>query len=88
MCFRNPTSKAIKYITTSCACIGSFHGTTDIPRFLKQVAKDMATSKPSTVFPSRYIEHVAYAVDMVASNDWMSQKEGSYENGFHIAKIE
>jgi len=32
----------------------------------------MAKSSPSTVFPNRYIEHVAYAVDMVASNDFTS----------------
>jgi len=32
----------------------------------------MAISKPSVVFPERYIEHVACAVDMVASNMFLS----------------
>jgi len=40
--------------------------------FLKQVSSEMRNSEPSMVFPSRYIEHVAYAIDMVASNPFTS----------------
>lgn len=68
----NPTQEAVSHITTSCRRIGAFHGTTDVNRFLKQVASDMAAAQSSVVFPDRYLEHVAYAVDMVASNIFTS----------------
>jgi hypothetical protein len=52
--------------------MGSFAGTGDVNLFLKHVAAEIANAAPSVVFPARYIEHVAYAVDMVASNDFTS----------------
>jgi len=68
----NPTEEAIKYLTNFCSRIGAFRGTTDVNKFLKRVASDISISKESAVFPSRYREHVAYAVDMVASNFFTS----------------
>lgn len=68
----NRIQQAIDYITSCCRSVGAFQGTTDVYRFLKQVAFEMAASKPSAVFPDRYIEHVAYAVDMVASHRFTS----------------
>lgn len=66
------TQQAISYIMSCCGSVGAFGGSTDVDRFLKQVASQMAASSPSAVFPGRYIEHVACAVDMVASNDFTS----------------
>lgn len=64
----DPTDEAIKYLTTCCRKVGAFCDT-DTPRvFLKNLASQIQQSKPSKVFPDRYKEHVAYAVDMVASN--------------------
>ena len=68
----NPTDEAIKYLTMCCRNIGAFSGTGHPYAFLKNVASQIEQSKPSTVFPSRYKEHVAYAVDMVASNPFLS----------------
>ena len=62
------SDEAVGYITTCCHNIGAFSGASDVHRFLKRVAWDMAASQPSVVFPDGYVEHVAYAVDMVASN--------------------
>ncbi len=66
------TEQAITYITLCCGSVGAFRGSTDVHRFLKQVASQMAASSSSAVFPNRYIEHVACAVDMVASNHFTS----------------
>jgi len=68
----SPTDEAIKYLTTCCRNIGAFSGTGHPFAFLKKVACQIEQSKPSKVFPSRYKEHVAYAVDMVASNPFLS----------------
>jgi len=68
----SPTDEAIKYLTTCCRNIGAFYGTGAPYVFLKNVASQIEQSKPSKVFPGRYKEHVAYAVDMVASNQFLS----------------
>ena len=67
-----PIQEAVDYIATCCPNIGAYAGSTDVFGFLKQTASDMATTQPSPVFPERYIEHVAYAVDLVASNRFTS----------------
>ncbi len=64
--------QASNFITTSCPRVGAFHGTSEPYLYLKETASQMRASKPSAVFPDRYIEHVAYAVDMVASNTFLS----------------
>ncbi len=48
--------------------MGAFSGTDEVDRFLMHVAHDMETSKPTTVFPGRYKEHVSYALNMVATH--------------------
>jgi hypothetical protein len=63
---------AVHYITSCCKHVGAFHGTSDVHRYLKEAAAEMATAQPSMVFPDRYIEHVAYALDMAASNMFTS----------------
>jgi hypothetical protein len=68
----SPADEAIKYLTTCCRNIGAFSGTGAPYAFLKNVASQIGQSKPSKVFPDRYKEHVAYAVDMVASNLFLS----------------
>lgn len=63
-----PSQTAIDYIITCCPAAGSFAGPIgDVNRFLKRVALEIKTSEISEVFGGRYKEHVAYAIDMVAS---------------------
>jgi len=66
------TQHALDFITTCCRNVGAFQGTSDVHRYLKDTAADMTASKPCDVFPDRYIEHVACAVDMVALNMFLS----------------
>jgi hypothetical protein len=66
------TEQAVDFITKCCSNVGAFKGTADVCAYLKETAVEMAGSKPSILFPYRYIEHVAYAVDMVASNMFTS----------------
>ena len=68
----NPTEQAIKYIVGCCSNIGSFHGPGTVYEFLSRIASDMAASKPTDVFPGRYLEHVTYAVNMIAQNRFTS----------------
>jgi len=66
------TQQARDFITSCCRSVGAFQGTSDVCRHLKETASEMAVSAPSDVFPGRYIEHVAYAVNMVACNMFTS----------------
>lgn len=66
------TQQALDFITSCCGSVGAFHGTSDVHQYLKDTASEMAAVRPSVVFPARYVEHVAYAVDMVASNMFLS----------------
>ncbi len=66
------TEQAIDLITSCCPKVGAFHGTSDVHCYLRKAASEMAASNPSEVFPGRYIEHVAYAVEMVASSEFTS----------------
>jgi hypothetical protein len=59
---------AVDFIINSCSNIGSFWGTSDVNQYLKETAIEMAIAKPSNVLPERYIEHVAYAINMIASS--------------------
>ncbi|NNJ26962.1 hypothetical protein [Alienimonas chondri] len=68
----NNARDATDYIQTCCGTVGSFHGSPDVYQFLKDAAGEMAAATPSTVLPSRYIEHVAYALNMTASNRFLS----------------
>ena len=68
----NPSLEAINYIINCCPHIGSFFGTGDVYRFLKRVASEMNDSQNTEIFPSRYKEHVVYAINMIASNEVMS----------------
>jgi len=67
------TQQALDFIKTCCRYVGRFDGMSAVPasdvyRYLKETARAMEASQPSALFPERYIEHVAYALDMVASN--------------------
>ena len=66
------TQQAIDFIKTCCRNVGAFQATYDVHRYLKETASEMSASEPSEVFPDRYIEHVAHAIDMVASNMFTS----------------
>ena len=48
--------------------MGAFFGTNEVDKFLLCVAHDMETSKSTTLFPGRYKEHVAHALNMVANH--------------------
>lgn len=60
--------QAIDFITSCCATVGAFRGTSDVHNYLAATATEMAAAKSSDIFPDRYIEHVAYALGMVAGN--------------------
>lgn len=64
---KDPSETAIDYIIECCPSVGGFAGTSDVGEYLKQVAFEMKESQISKAFPARYKEHVAYAVNMVAS---------------------
>lgn len=66
------SQQALYFITTCCRSVGAFEGSSDVSHYLREVAAEMAESAPSAVFRDRYIEHVAYAVDTVASNYFLS----------------
>lgn len=66
------TKQALNFIKTCCPNIGAFQGTSEVNLYLKETAVEMATSESSAVFPERYIEHVACAIDMIASNIFSS----------------
>lgn len=66
------TQQALDFITTCCRYVGAFQGTSDVHQYLKETALEMAAKPLSAAFPDRYIEHVAYAVNMVASNMFLS----------------
>lgn len=64
--------EAADFIISHCTNVGAFYGTGDPYAFLQDTAKHMRAAKPSPVFPDRYIEHVAYAVNAVGLNMFLS----------------
>jgi len=68
----NRSTQALDFIMSCCRTVGAFQGTSDVHQYLKETAVDMIVAGPSLVFPERYFEHVAYAIDMVASNTFLS----------------
>ncbi len=64
-----PCDQAVQYIIDCCPDIGALWCLDDDPwPFLKTVSTDIEQSQPTRLFPERYKEHVAYAIDMVASH--------------------
>ena len=63
---------AANFIISHCPNVGAFSGTGDPYDFLRETVDEMRRSKPTAVFPDRYIEHVAHAVEMVATNIFLS----------------
>jgi hypothetical protein len=63
---------AIDFIKDCCPHVGAFHGTTAVHAYVHDTAAEMATTPASAAFPERYIEHVAYAMQVVATNDFTS----------------
>lgn len=66
-----PSDEAVGYIKTHCKRLGSYFGDGTPHRFLASVAKEMDAAPHSDLFPDRYKEHVAYALGMVASHDFL-----------------
>jgi len=64
--------QAADFIVSHCPNVGAFHGTGEPYGFLQETAEQMRAAKPTPVFPDRYIEHVAYAVQTVGSNWFLS----------------
>lgn len=65
---KDKAQQAADFIVNHCPHIGTFHGSGEPYGFLQETAQDMRAAKPTSVFPARYIEHVAYAVDLVGWN--------------------
>lgn len=64
--------QAIDFITSRCRRVGAFFGSTEAHFYLKDTAEEMASARPSPVFPDRYLEHVAYAVDLAATHPFLT----------------
>lgn len=62
--------RAAGLILSHCQHIGSFHGDTSPYEFLRETASLMHTAEHTDLFPERYKEHVAYALEIVGTNDW------------------
>jgi hypothetical protein len=64
--------QAADFIVSHCPNVGAFHGSGEPYLFLQETAENMRTAKPSTILPARYIEHVAYAINIVGSNGFLT----------------
>ncbi len=64
--------QAVDFIVSHCPNVGAFYGSGDPFGFLQESAERMRTATPSVVFPSRYIEHVAYAVHTAGRYPFLS----------------
>jgi hypothetical protein len=62
------SEQAANFIISFCPRVGAFAGTFEANAFLARLAEEMESAAPSILFPERYKEHVAYALDMVAKN--------------------
>jgi hypothetical protein len=62
------SDEAAGYISTHCQHLGSYGGDGSPYQFLTRVAKEMVAAPPTELFPERYKEHVAFAIDMVANH--------------------
>lgn len=82
------TQQAIKYIEDCCSCVGTFHGPSSVNKFLSEIASDMAASKPTNVFPGRYLEHVAYAVKMAAALEGFTTSPAAIASLYLVTRFE
>lgn len=64
--------QAVAFIVSHCPNVGAFYGSGEPYRFLQETAEHMRATKPTSTFPDRYIEHVAYAIGMVGSNTFLT----------------
>lgn len=58
--------QAADFIVSHCPNVGAFWGTGEPYELLYETAKEMRATAETSAFPSRYIEHVAYALEMVS----------------------
>jgi hypothetical protein len=65
---KDKAQQAADFIVSHCPHVGAFHGSGEPYGFLQETAQQMREAQPTSVFPARYIEHVAYAVDLVGRN--------------------
>lgn len=65
------SDEAAGYIKTHCQHMGSYAGDFMPHYFLARVAEEMAGAGPTDLFPDRYKEHVAYALDMVSRHGFL-----------------
>jgi len=68
----NESEKAIQYIVDCCPNLGSFLGLGDVFTYLRETSDQMDKSKPSSLFPERYKEHVTFALGLVSSHGFLS----------------
>jgi len=59
-------------ILSCCPHVSAYEGTGDAHQLLIETAVDMHERPASAVFPSRYVEHVAYALDAVGRFGFLS----------------
>jgi hypothetical protein len=64
--------QAADFIVSHCPNVGAFYGSGEPYRFLQETAEHMHAARPTSIFPDRYIQHVAYAMGMVGSNTFLT----------------
>jgi hypothetical protein len=69
---KDRAQQAANFILSHCPHVGAFHGSGEPYGFLQETAEHMRAATPTPVFPARYIEHVAYAIDTVGSYGFLS----------------
>lgn len=65
------SDEAVEYIKNHCSHLGSYFGDFSPHRFLARVADEMALAQHTNLFPDRYKEHVAYALNMVSRHGFL-----------------
>jgi hypothetical protein len=65
------SEKALGYICTHCRNIGAFHGDGAPYKFLAEVACEIDAAEHTELFPERYKEHVAFALETVARHHFL-----------------
>ena len=90
----NRTQDAIDYIIICCSTIGSTTpyqlptNKKSVEEFVKEVATDIENSSPTTMFPDRYKEHVAYALNMVAKGGLLPNSPAAVASVYLVTRLE
>jgi hypothetical protein len=79
--------QAADFIVSHVRNVGTFIGTGEPYGFLQETALEMQRAKPTPVLPQRYIEHVAYAVQM-AGKGWFLSPPAAVASVYLVTRFE